>query len=72
LTSEDLPEILSFVAEDRHFAPSVSRLFLKYDQECQLTQVSLSAAIVDIQHKTKKEFPEVGIFLPDFLIPSFM
>jgi hypothetical protein len=42
VTPKNLPEMLSFVAEDAHYARSIVSVYLKYNEECSWTPNSLS------------------------------
>jgi hypothetical protein len=59
VTYEELLEILSFVAEDPYFAPSVDNLYLKCDGDFEWTPNSSFVDVAAIQRKMKMEFSEV-------------
>jgi hypothetical protein len=63
VTCKNLHEILLLVAEDRHFARSVSTLVVLCNDECSFAPKPVPAAIADIQQRIKGQLSHVRLLL---------
>jgi hypothetical protein len=72
VTSKKLLGILQFVAENRHFAQSVSSLFVRCNEECSFGPNSVPATIADIQQRIKGALSDVRSLLSNSITFSFI